>query len=334
MSSPRLRFAIDHGALDLPESGAIALWGAPGDAPLDALDPARVRVIQRFAPDFRAWDLRGVPVTSSPEGPYAASIVTMPRARDLAETRLAEAEQATPGGLIVVDGAKTDGIDSLLKALKSRVTLLGQTSKAHGKIAWFEAGDALADWLRPAMSRNVEGDLTAPGVFSADGADAGSVLLAESLPRLKGRVADLGAGWGWLSREILRQDTVTSLHLVEADKAALACAERNCAEQAMGRAEFHWADARDWLPPEPLDALVMNPPFHTGRAADPALGLAFIDAAARVLKPQGQLWLVSNRHLPYETRLATLFRDHGEIAGNNRFKILHAQRPSSSRAGR
>ena len=47
-----------------------------------------------------------------------------------------------------------------------------------------------------------------------------------------------------------------------------------------------------------------------------------------MLKPSGQLWLVANRHLPYETTLAAQFRNSDEIAGDSRFKILHGSRPN------
>ncbi|MEC7963135.1 MAG: methyltransferase, partial [Pseudomonadota bacterium] len=40
----------------------------------------------------------------------------------------------------------------------------------------------------------------------------------------------------------------------------------------------------------------------------------------------GQLWLVANRQLPYETSLAEFFLDVKEIGGDNRFKVLHAAR--------
>ena len=53
------------------------------------------------------------------------------------------------------------------------------------------------------------GFTTVPGVFSADAPDRGSVLLAAALPaKLPARVADLGAGWGYLSRAILARDGV------------------------------------------------------------------------------------------------------------------------------
>ena len=71
----------------------------------------------------------------------------------------------------------------------------------------------------------------------------------------------------------------------------------------------------------------MNPPFHAGRSAEPELGQAFISAAANMLVASGHLWMVANRHLPYETLLGERFSAVSEVAGDNRFKVLHAQRP-------
>ncbi|WP_323767071.1 methyltransferase [Antarctobacter sp.] len=328
MSAERLSYALASGGLALPESGSIALFGAPADTALDGIDPSRVEVIQTFFPDHAAWQRRGVATRSDPAGPYAAAIVTLPRARTLAENRIADASALTPGGVVVVDGAKTDGIESIAKALRARVPVLGQVSKAHGKCLWFQGGADLSDW-RHAPERLPSGDLTAPGVFSADGVDPASQALAAALPdTLKGRFADLGAGWGWLSKQALTRPGITALHLVEAEKAALDCARANVTDP---RAVFHWADATDWKPPAALDGVIMNPPFHQGRKADPQIGRAFVAAAARILSPYGRLWLVANRHLPYEAALAEAFRETTEIGGDSRFKILHAARPTRQR---
>lgn len=299
--------------------------GTPSDAMVDMLDTARCEVIQTFHPDFAGWDKRGLPVVTEPNGPYAAVIVTLPRARDLAEDRLAMASAMTPDGLVIVDGAKTDGIESIAKALRNHVPVEGQVSKAHGKCLWFKGGVDLSMWRKSARHLP-SGDVTRPGVFSADGPDPASQALAAALPdTLKGRFADLGAGWGWLAKEILKREGVTALHLVEAEKIALDCARENVTDT---RAVFHWADVAGWTPPTPLDGIIMNPPFHNGRKADPKIGQAFITAAARILAPHGRLWLVANRHLPYEITLAEAFRETSEIAGDGRFKVLTAARPS------
>ncbi len=323
----RLSYATSSAGLILPD-GKIALFGALIADGLGDLDPQQVEVIQSFHPEYTAWK-KQVSTNTAQSGPYAASIVTLPRIRALAQAQIARAAKATPGGLVVITGAKTDGIDPIAKALKKKVTLLGNVSKAHGRCLWFDASNALDDWLLPEMSANAEGDFTAPGVFSAAGSDPASRALAAELPSsLKGHFADLGAGWGWLSREILKREGVKTLHLVEADLTALTCAKANVHDP---RAVFHWHDATSWNAPGALDGIIMNPPFHTGRKGDPSLGQAFINSAARLLAAHGQLWMVANRHLPYEATLETLFRNVTEIAGDSKFKILHASRPSRSR---
>ncbi len=70
----------------------------------------------------------------------------------------------------------------------------------------------------------------------------------------------------------------------------------------------------------------MNPPFHDSHAANPALGVAFITAAAKVLKPGGKLLMVANRNLPYEAALAQAFASFTTLEENDRFKVIEAVR--------
>lgn len=232
-----------------------------------------------------------------------------------------------PEGPILVDGAKTDGIESLLSAVKKHVGPVEVMSKAHGKVFRVEQGD-FSGWKVPAAT-NADGFLTAPGVFSADGIDRGSALLAGVLPAdLSGRVADFGAGWGYLAQVALTRPGISEMHLVEADHVALDCARANVIDS---RARFHWADVGAWQSPEPLDHVLCNPPFHVTRRADPAVGRAFLAAAARNLGPRGRLWLVANRHLPYEDPLSELFGQVTETGGDAAFKIILADRPRRKR---
>lgn len=330
MSRSRLNHALDTGALALPTEGRIVVFGLPGDAELPDIAPERIEVVQPFFPDRATLTARGVRCVAAPEGRYAAAVVTLPRARERAMTWIAEAAAATDGP-VVVDGARTDGADAMLKACRARAPVAPPVAKAHGKVFLFDAdATAFADWHRgPAALPS--GWITAPGVFSADGPDPASEALAAALPAIPGQtVADLGGGWGYLARRMLeRSPDIAALHVVEADAVALDCARRNVTDP---RAAFHWADATTWRPPAGLDAVVTNPPFHAGRQPDPALGRAFIAAAAGMLAPTGALWLVANRHLPYETTLAERFRDVSEAGGDTRFKILHAARPRRAAA--
>ncbi|MCU9850216.1 class I SAM-dependent methyltransferase [Defluviimonas sp. WL0024] len=329
MTHPRLSLALD-GADALPLSGQILALGpvaAAGDLPLPK---ERTTVVQGFRPDhdtFAARGYRTVPAVAEAGSGFAAAIVFLPRSRGAAHALVAEAAaRVVPGGPVWVDGAKTDGIDSILKEVRARVAVSAPFAKAHGKVFRFDAPgpEAFAGWAA-ADIHPAPGFVTRPGVFSADKIDRGSALLAEALPQgLKGRVADLGAGWGWLAAQILARPGVSELHLVEADHAALACAEVNIDDP---RARFHWADATRFRPPAKLDAVVMNPPFHAGRAAEPALGQGFIEAAAAMLAPSGSLYMVANRHLPYEAVLTRHFRELAEIGGDTGFKLFRAARP-------
>jgi 16S rRNA (guanine1207-N2)-methyltransferase len=88
--------------------------------------------------------------------------------------------------------------------------------------------------------------------------------------------------------------------------------------------DFHWQDVESGVAAH-FDAIVCNPPFHAlGRGERPDIGRAFIAAAAAALRPRGSLWLVANRHLPYEEALGAGFARLHEVAQNGGFKIVHA----------
>lgn len=319
--SSRLDLAFPDGA-----EGTVLLIGADAQTDLAPFDRARTRIVQRQAADHAALAGRGWTVATRPDGaPADTAVVFLPRARDQARAWLAEAAaNLAPGGRIWVDGQKIDGIDAMLKELRGLTGVDSVESKAHGKIFRLPGP---ADWVPQSWAARdltaAPGFTTRAGVFSADGIDPGSALLAAHLPeRMPTRVVDLGAGWGWLSAQILARPGVEVLHLVESDATALDCARLNITDP---RARFHWADATAFSLPEPVNGVVMNPPFHAGtRSGDARIGAGFIAAAARLLTGAGRLWMVANRHLPYEPVLARHFAEVQEIGGDTRFKIITA----------
>ena len=324
MRSSRLEMALQSGALSLPSVGMIGVYGPAAGDDLSALPHDRVEVISGFRPDHDAFKAMGYAVRHTSGGAYGAAVVCMPRAKAEARALIAQAAgEVTPHGVIAIDGQKTDGVDSMLRDLRARMPVSDPLSKAHGKLFTIAAGPYLQDWAN--QPQTVAGYQTRPGVFSADGPDAGSMLLTASLPALKGKVIDLGAGWGYLARHVLGNAAVKSVDLVEADFAALTCAEANVTDP---RARFHWADARAFKPAQLADHVVMNPPFHTGRSADPALGIAFIQAARRMLAPSGTLWLVANRTLPYDPVLRSLFREVQDLGSTPAYRVTRASYPA------
>ncbi len=327
MTPNRWTLALESGALALPSEADVLVFRARGDADFSAL--GQVRAVQGFRPDHDALARRGIEVSAVADGTADAALVQIVKSKPESFGLIAEAlTQVAPGGVVMVDGQKEEGIESLLKAVRAVLPVTDVLSKSHGKLFWLTRPEALPEEVeawRLAPQEIEGGYVTFPGLFSADGPDQGSELLVALLPQLKGRVADLGAGWGYLAGEVLKeQEGITSLDLIEADWAALEAAKENVPDS---RAASHWADATAFTPADPYDAIICNPPFHTGRKADPALGRAFIQAAARMLTPSGQFFMVANRHLPYEAALKAAFGTGKMLAELHGYKLYQAAKP-------
>ncbi|MEM9852929.1 MAG: methyltransferase [Pseudomonadota bacterium] len=308
----RLDIALREG---LELSGPVLVLHPRIDTDLSALEDFDVET-----PDFLVAE-RYAPA-NPPARDYGAVLIIAPRSKELARDLIATAAAICPQ--IIVDGQKTDGIDSLWRACRTRGVIQGTVTKAHGRLFWMSARDeAFGDWRY--AQPELHGFTLAPGIFSADRIDPGSYALAEVLPeRLEGPVIDLGAGWGYLSA-VAEARGATEIAMVEANAMALDCARANTRH-----ARAHWADATRWRPAEKAAHVIMNPPFHQGRKGAPELGIAFIMNAASCLRPSGTLWMVCNRHLPYEEALNRSFSKVTELdgpPGSQGFKLFQATRP-------
>ncbi|MBO9670931.1 MAG: class I SAM-dependent methyltransferase [Sphingobium sp.] len=232
----------------------------------------------------------------------------------------------SPGASLVALGPKDKGGSRIRRELESFGCAVAEDSKSHWRICRARRPDALSG-IECAIAEGAPrfdqalGFWTQPGIFSWDRIDEGSALLLEALTPLAGHGADLGCGLGLLTRSVLGNEEVTAIEAVELDARALSAAKRNVTDP---RAQFHWLDVRAGLPFAGLDFVVMNPPFHSAGADDVALGRAFLQQARKVLKPGGTLWMVANRHLPYEAELASLFSNVKAVTGSARFKVVRA----------
>lgn len=288
---------------------------------------------QPFKPLADSWQRAGFECADEPAGKWPAVLVLPGKSREETLGWFALARRhLEPGGRIVVAMANTAGASRFEKEL-GRATGEVATISKHKCRAFHALDDGMWDeglfteWLALAAPRQIAGTpfVAQAGVFSADHIDPGSALLAQHLPaHLRGRVADLGAGWGFLADAVLRHcPAVEHLDLFEADSRALACAKENLKGYHSRSIGFHWHDVTTGLTGG-YDAVVMNPPFHRGQNTDIELGRGFIHAAKMGLKRGGRLFMVANRQLPYEAAL-----DASELiwrcaAQDQTFKLLFA----------
>ena len=326
MNNGRLPLFATHIGVEL--TARIGVLRARDQSGFEIFDDCEMQLIQGLAPEYDTLLRSGYNVKPQIDDDFCdfeLTLVQITRSKVETQMLVAQAWNATRvGGRIVVDGQKTDGIESIFKYIRKLGIEPDGLVKAHGRLFWFDRTDAnpFTAWLTPKLA-SPAGFTTAPGIFSAEKIDKGSQVLLENLPVLAGQGADFGAGWGYLSRAVLQSDQVEKLTLYEAEIAALNAAKQNISDV---RAAFEWTDLRG-LSGQKFDFIVTNPPFHTERAANTDLGVAFLTAAARNLKPKGQFFCVANRHLPYEAALDELFRSVTEIGGTSAFKVFQASQP-------
>ena len=332
---------LSEGHLAWPASGALFLRARAG-VPLQAGSWPGLVCHQTFAPDAAALErlrlrmLTDDLATATQKFPLV--LILPPRQRDEARALLARALRLTErGGRIVACMSNDEGARSGEADLERIVGPLTTLTKNKCRVFWSAPldqphDDALVEeWLRLDAVRPIADGrfVSRPGVFAWDRIDVASQLLAEHLPSdLAGRAADLGAGFGYLSVELLQRCArIAALDLYEAERRALDLARRNLAAlESRAAIRYCWHDVTTGLT-DRYDVIVCNPPFHTHARADrPDIGRRFIAIAAQSLLPGGRLWLVANRHLPYEQALGAGFERVRIVTQQHGFKIVEALR--------
>jgi 16S rRNA (guanine1207-N2)-methyltransferase len=331
---------LSDGSLRLPDSARVLF--------LRARDGFRLREVARrdwlceqtFKPFAEALMHSGMTVREATAGErFDLVLVLPPRQREESRALFARAVQhADGGGVVLACVSNAEGAKSAQADLTALLGSVNHLSKHKCRVFWGISQSSTRDaslqsaWLAlDQLKPNAAGYLSRPGLFAWDRVDAASALLAKHLPDdLRGRVADFGAGYGYLAAQIItRCPHVTAIDLYEAEGRALETARLNVqnAIHESGRDiafDVQWHDVTSGVDKR-YDVIVSNPPFHQGRADLPDLGRAFIARAANALVPQGRLWLVANRHLPYEATLATHFEQIQTVVAQDGFKVIEAR---------
>ncbi|MGH8032461.1 MAG: class I SAM-dependent methyltransferase [Luteimonas sp.] len=355
MSPPLADFALDtlllpfaDGTLAWPDDGVLFLRARDGAALHERALPGLV-CEQSFKSDADALQRSGfvvrTPDASRNAPTFGLVLLLPPRQRDEARALFAEAlARVRPGGIVVASMANDAGARSGEADFARIAGTLASRCKHKCRVFWTQvdgraahSGDAAlaAHWRTLDAPRPLADGryISCPGVFAWDRIDPATALLAAHLPTdLAGRAADLGAGYGPLAVELLQRCAgITALDLYEAEARALDLARHNLAPfAAQARIDFRWHDVGTGLP-DRYDVIVSNPPFHAQGSADrPDIGRRFIAVAAQALNPGGRLWLVANRHLPYESVLDASFGSVRLVAQHDGFKIVEATKASAA----
>jgi 16S rRNA (guanine1207-N2)-methyltransferase len=145
------------------------------------------------------------------------------------------------------------------------------------------------------------------------------------------RAVDVGCGNGTIAVYLatLARTEGRDLIVVATDQSADACASTALTARLNGaadRVEVRRDDALASFPDASEDLLVLNPPFHAGNAVDTRVALRLFEAAARVLRPGGELWCVWNSHLMYRSELDRRVGPTRQVARDRTFTVTVSTR--------
>lgn len=190
---------------------------------------------------------------------------------------------------------------------------------------YFTARPASADERRTIRvtlaGREVEVE-TASGIFSPGHVDLGTQVLLRTVPDPRGRLLDVGCGWGPIALEAALRGA-SSVTAVDVNERALDLLRRNAArlgvEVTAGTPDQVDADAT-------YDTLWSNPPIRIGKEALHALLATWLPRLA----PGGEAYLVVQKNLGSDS-LARWIAGQGwgeveRVASAKGFRVLRVAR--------
>ncbi|MGH1404759.1 MAG: class I SAM-dependent methyltransferase [Alphaproteobacteria bacterium] len=311
--------AYPHAQFDLLQEARDVLCQQVWKVPCDELTKNGFAVSQDLTDDFRDAD-----------------IVCLNVPANAVEARYLMAAGLTylkKGGVFLCAADNKAGGTRLKKMLEG-FGLSDITSESRNKARCCWAENHNLDQPRVDVAIKAGGDQTIldgrfesyVGIYGWNKIDKGSEILTRYIPGdLKGKGADFGCGYGYLSDHLLSHcPKVKKLSMIDADIRALRTCEQNI-ERYDTPKEFIWADLTQvQRHVQNLQFIVMNPPFHQGKKEDIGIGRQFIETAYQALGRNGRLWMVANNHLPYEELLSSRFFDCKKHHEGQGFKVYEA----------
>jgi 16S rRNA (guanine1207-N2)-methyltransferase len=211
-----------------------------------------------------------------------------------------------------------------------------QPGLAHQKSRLLRATGPLVQSTEPGFpARQIHADLDlwvcAHGAaFGGTKVDIGTRFLLSHLDAITpsaGSAVDLGCGTGILATVLARSRPTLSVLASDQSAAAVASAAATAAANGVGdRVRVQREDALETVPSESIDVVVCNPPFHLGTALQTRPAWDMFTAAARVLRPGGQLFTVFNTHLAYEPALRAAVGSTRVAGRNAKFTVTVSTR--------
>ena len=321
-----------HGALTL---GAVALHGVREPRVHQDLLVGELALAANAARTGLTGSYRTLPLTGDLFTGARVVLVKAPKALDaLRELTELVAAQAAPDVTLLVGGRvkhMTHAMNDVLRLGFSDVSATLARQKSRVLVARGPRPEPPRTFPRCRQDDDTGLTVCAHGAaFAGSRVDDGTRALLRALPGMAPDAAtalDLGCGTGVLAAALARARP--ALTVLGSDQSAAAVASATATAVANGVAErvrVTRDDAAAAVPDGSVDLVVCNPPFHVGTSVVPAAADRLFAAAARVLRPGGELWTVYNNRLPHRAALRRLVGPTRVVEAGRQFTVTVSAR--------
>jgi 16S rRNA (guanine1207-N2)-methyltransferase len=161
---------------------------------------------------------------------------------------------------------------------------------------------------------------------ASEPADSCCVVNAEE-PSPPPVVVDLGCGTGALAASYALAHPESRVIATDRSAAAVASARATVAANGVAdRVTVMHDDAGSEIADASADVVLLNPPFHLGSSVHTGAATRLFEAAARILRPGGELFTVYNSSLGYRAELARLVGATEQVHRTPKFTVTRSIR--------
>lgn len=316
----------------------LLVMGPPVSDDLDFLTPSKVLTF-----DYRVYlshktyleDRIEYSLSHQPTSSYDSALIYLPKSKAELDLMIAYISPMLKHGAdVYLVGEKKGGIASACKRLDSVGKNASKLDSAKHCQLWHVNLTEKVNPFEPAKWTKVHqiefkdtvfSIVSMPGVFSFSELDEGTALLMESMfTRLEGRVLDFGCGCGVLGTYTKLLNPEISLEMVDINLLALYCAKKTI-ELNQLEAKIYPSDGWNQVEGR-VNAVVTNPPFHSGIATEYQTTEQFIQKAKDKMAKFSPFLLVANSFLKYAAIIERTFERCDVLAETTKFRVYKAFR--------
>lgn len=269
----------------------------------------------------------------TPDGHYDVVIIKIPKTLAMLEDQLVRIRPILQPETQIIGAAMVKAIHTSTLSLFEKTIGTTRTSlaKKKARLIHCRLDKTLAPVKTPYPTTYIlEGTeytiINHANVFSRERLDIGTRFFLQHIPKDEKyrTIIDLACGNGIVGLIAAEINPQADLIFLDESYMAVASAEENF-RAAFGesrQALFQVSNSLQGIPNDTADLILNNPPFHQQHAVGDAIAWNMFQQSRNVLKQNGELWVIGNRHLAYHVKLKKLFGNCETVSGNKKFVIL------------